>query len=556
MDELPHLASGIAHWKTNSFELYRVNPPLVRSVAAIPVLVAGADTESLSDWRSEPFDRPEFSLGRSFVEANGARSFFLFTLARWSCLPFLLLGGYVSFRWGRELYGPAAGFVSLTLWSVCPNLIAWGATICPDAPAAALGLWAGYTFWLWIRRPSWRTSFLAGAVLGLALLTKSTWLVLLGVWPAVWFASRFSQSSNRPSGRQLICILFVSIYLLNLGYAFSGSFRRLGEFEFISHSLSGQTMPDRTGNRFRNTILKHLPLPLPADFVIGLDQQQFDFEQGRWSYLRGEQKRGGWWYYYLYALAVKTPIGTLLLVAFAFVAPRLAPLRPTTPLDSLIILAPALTVLAVVSSYTGFNRYLRYVLPAIPFLIVWAGRAGCVFSPLAPRTTIVKAARCFVLACLAASAASSLWTWPHSMSYFNELVGGPRHGHRHLLDANIDWGQDLLRLKQWMDAHPEAQPLHVTFFGWVHPRIAGIDAPPVPRLLFNDQNKTDAGTLAQVTPGWYAVSVNYVTGYRHSDNNPPLYQWLTEFEPVARVGYSIWIYQLSEGDVQQFRARH
>jgi hypothetical protein len=290
--------------------------------------------------------------------------------------------------------------------------------------------------------------------------------------------------------------------------------------------------------------------------VIGLDQQQFDFEQGRWSYLGGEQKRGGWWYYYLYALVVKTPIGTLLLIAFALVAPRLAGLRPTNSLDNLLLLGPAIAVLAVVSSYTGFNRYLRYALPALPFLIVWAGRAGCLFSAAAPRTRILRAAQCFVLACLAASTASSLWTWPHSMSYFNELVGGPSNGHRHLLDANIDWGQDLLRLKQWVAAHPESKPLHVTFFGWIHPRIAGIEAPPVPRLLFNEDNKTDAGTLAQVIPGWYAVSVNYVTGYRHSDNNPPLYRWLMEFQPVDRVGYSVWIYHLSESDIQQLRARH
>ncbi len=28
----------------------------------------------------------------------------------------------------------------------------------------------------------------------------------------------------------------------------------------------------------------------------------------------------------------------------------------------------------------------------------------------------------------------------HSISYFNELAGGPENGSAHLLDSNIDWG--------------------------------------------------------------------------------------------------------------------
>jgi hypothetical protein len=38
---------------------------------------------------------------------------------------------------------------------------------------------------------------------------------------------------------------------------------------------------------------------------------------------------------------------------------------------------------------------------------------------------------------------SSLWIYPHSLSYFNESIGGPLNGPRHLLGSNVDWGQDL-----------------------------------------------------------------------------------------------------------------
>src|SRR5258707_13717548 len=41
-DEVGHLPAGVSHWRFQRFELYRVNPPLVRMVAALPVLFVDA----------------------------------------------------------------------------------------------------------------------------------------------------------------------------------------------------------------------------------------------------------------------------------------------------------------------------------------------------------------------------------------------------------------------------------------------------------------------------------------------------------------------------------
>ncbi len=60
--------------------------------------------------------------------------------------------------------------------------------------------------------------------------------------------------------------------------------------------------------------------------------------------------------------------------------------------------------------------------------------------------------------------ASSLWIYPHSLSYFNESIGGPLNGPDHLLGSNVDWGQDL-RYVLWsmevneFDAEPENRRL-------------------------------------------------------------------------------------------------
>lgn len=60
---------------------------------------------------------------------------------------------------------------------------------------------------------------------------------------------------------------------------------------------------------------------------------------------------------------------------------------------------------------------------------------------------------------------------PFSLPYFNELAGGSDNGHDHFLGSNIDWGQVMLRLKEWMDAHPDARPLRLAYSNHIDPGV-------------------------------------------------------------------------------------
>ena len=83
LNEPGHLVAGISHCKFNRYELYRVNPPLVRMVAALPVMATGYE-EDWSGFYDGPGARPVFRMGEQFVAANGERSYFLFMIARWA----------------------------------------------------------------------------------------------------------------------------------------------------------------------------------------------------------------------------------------------------------------------------------------------------------------------------------------------------------------------------------------------------------------------------------------------------------------------------------------
>jgi hypothetical protein len=261
--------------------------------------------------------------------------------------------------------------------------------------------------------------------------------------------------------------------------------------------------------------------------------------------------------YYLYGLAVKVPLGTWLL---ALLAVGLAWRRPDCRApwrDELLLLTPLVMVLALVSSQTGFNHHLRYVLPAFPFAFILIGRVG--------RLAVEGAGwlRGLAGAALAWSVTASLLVFPHSLSYFNELVGGPTRGAEHLVDSNLDWGQDVLLLRDWLRRHPEASPLGLAYFGGFDPRVAGIDyeLPPLGPVSGSDTIGPDA-ILRGPRPGWYAISVTLLRGYHYSAPNGTggqkyldahYFTYFQRFEPVARAGYSINIYRLTTEQANEAR---
>ena len=442
-------------------------------------------------------------------------------------------------------------------------MLAWGATICPDAVAAALGIVALYTFRQWLRKPSWELAAMAGVCLGLLPLAKLTWIIAFGLWPLMWclwiapdyFRTTEQPLLSNPPFRQLAAVVCLSLFTLNTGYMFEGTFRPLGQYVFVSHLLNEREIPENpksplTGNRFSGSWFDAIPVPLPADFVQGIDTQRYDFERGLPSYLRGEWANHGWWYYYLYALAVKVPLGTWCLAVLAIGATIFGRGYSASWRDEMLVLGPFVVILVLVSSQTGFSVHSRYVLPALPFLFVWMSKIGRVFEMrLFTRKRMAMAAT--IVLALTWSVGSSLAVYPHSLSYFNELAGGPTNGPKHLLGSNTDWGQDLFRLERWYQTHPEARPLYVAYWGAYPLQLTKIESAGHPRrgpdsdLLAENTSKTEYGPQ----PGWYALSVNEI--YEPSQS----YRYFQDFQPVALVGYSIYIYHITIDEANRVRKK-
>jgi hypothetical protein len=548
IDEPAHLVAGLSYWKTGRFDLYCVNPPLPPLIGALPVVL----TQPV--WDETPIEehligRPEFALGRRFLAENGERSLTLMMIARWACVSFSLMGALGCYFWARELYGRAAGFLAMGLWCPFPEVLAHGAVMTPDMPAAATGVWAGFLFWKWLRNPTWKVGAIAGLLLGVALLSKTTWLILLGIWPILWLGFRLTSWREMTArrwteeGGQLASSLAIGLVVVNAGYLFQGSFQPLGEYEFLSGALSGGPPRNEAewqpGNRFRGSFVGALPVPLPAPLIRGLDLQKSDFEVYRPAYLRGRLCHPLPWWFYEYAALVKWPLGFWLLLWMSLLSKRSVSRR-----DLVALLAPALAII-LLTMHEGTPGYLRYLLPAMSFLIVWCSGLARNLAGGSLRYSLP------VIGAMAWLAAGSLYVYPYSLSYFNEIAGGPSNGASHLLDCNIDWGQDLYELKRWLDGHPEAGTIHLAYHGSVDPRLAGID--------FHSIEPPDGAAEKdwRPAPGWYAISAHALRGgfsdiYDEQGGFRvavvPSLAVFQRFRPIARAGYSILIFRIEMTD--------
>ncbi|WP_233200260.1 ArnT family glycosyltransferase [Blastopirellula marina] len=537
-------------------------------VATIPILAFGSE-QDWSRWGDASNTRPEFQVGPDWIAANRERSVWLTTIARFSCVPFAVVGGLACFLWARDLFGYHAGLLSCALWCFSPNILAHASCVTPDAHAASMGVTAQYLYWRWLRRSTWTNAAIAGVILGLALLTKLTWIVLLLIWPVAWIAycllrpsdkigskeSRFS----KPMGLQIIVILGLGIHTLNSVYAYDGTGTRLGDFSFRSSTLSGNAF-GTTSNRFVDSLVANVPMPFPDQYIYGIDAQKHDHELHPATYLHGTVYRHGFWYFYIYAMSLKMPIGTTLL----FLLATLLALRTHHLSDDIVIASPFITILAVASMETDYTAHFRYVLPALPFAFVWISRLAPFVIPAKPYLTLT------VVSLAGLSIASSLSCAPHWISYFNEFAGGPAGGRFFLANSNLDWGQDLLFYKSWRDRNRSLPTPGLAYYGMLNPKDIGIEFVDVPEWIPYDGAAPDEAVLGgpsdlmnpDPAPGWYAVSVNLIMGHpgriyladgqrRYLER--PHYAWLQALTPVDSAGHSILIFHVTEDDIRRLK---
>lgn len=546
VDEVGHPVAGIAYWERGDFFIYHHSPPLLRLLMAAPVMAAAPEMD-YSRAIDSTERRVEHDVGRDFMFANAGRYHGLLMRARAVTILFTILGGWLLYRWARELYGSGGGVLALGLWSTEPLVIAHGGLATTDVASSVLGLAGAYSLWRYLQEPS-RARLLGFSLLtGLGLLAKFSLLLLLPVYLVTWLLSPGGRHAAAKARLQIAgSFVLIVLLVVNLGYGCQQTFRPLGEFQFTSSGLSGKA-PGSLGNRFEESLLGTLPIPVPAQYLLGLDAQRADFERGWTSYLRGKTRQYGWLHYYLYCFLVKTPPGSLVLFVLGLSLGFRKSMRRKS-YEEVLLVAPIAVTYLVLSLNVGINHHYRYTLLCYPFMCLATARLGAYLAQNKNRL-----ARAVIGGSLFLNLVGLASVHPQELAYFNNFVGGSELGHNHLADSNIDWGQDLIRLKRWQEANPQASPLGLAYHSVVDPEVYG--------LRYTLAPSTSAGGPR---PGWYAISVNQFLGlpFVNPDGQGTLrqapsnsFRYFQEFQPVARAGYGFFIFHLKPHQVAKVRTK-
>jgi hypothetical protein len=534
MDEQNHLARGLALWQTADPRFSLEHPPLINATSALPNLLLMPPIHLPTDDPSWETPGGWYIFAEKMVWAYNRdigidRLFFLARLP----IVFLTLGlALVGYRLAYEMWGRQAAMLATLFILFDPNVLAHGRYNTTDLGGTAFLLLAVLLVWRMWQVDSWHWQRWLWAALGLGLAFGSKLSILVFVPILAVMAVLPLYGRRFPDTRGVIRRILqlgsaglVSILLIWILFAFEWK-----PFFFKAESL--QWLNQYSG-------------PMPT-FWAGIEQVLgFSVGGERASFLNGQFSPVGFPNYFVVAFWVKTPLAISLMIPVAALV-LLAQKR--TRAQAIFLLATAVLYF-LITLQSSLNLGYRHLMPMLPFLHVLiagvageqGGRGARGQGSLAPDVLRITPCAAFISLLI-----STLAIHPHYLSYFNRAAGGPENGRNILVDSNIDWGQDLLRLRQWM-ADNGVEQVKLGWFGTADPAYYGINYQPMPGLgrqefhslwyppPFNPENPE---------PGVYAISVS--SWWESHWDTKITYPWFRARPPDDRVGYSILIYKVDE----------
>lgn len=549
-DESFHLLTGYRFLKTASLTLSCEHPPLAELIAAAPLLALDL---RLPGPHLEAGDEAQAAKEREFLYANRYPAETILLWARSAALLWVLLLGGLIVWWTRRHFGPVAALAALLVLACDPAFLAHGHYTDNDVPVAFCLLAAVLSWNAFLKGGRMSSAALCGVMTGVAMSTKYSSLLLFPMYVLLYGVSWWRQSGGfrhslvhlTKSMTVLVGTMFLVVFVI-----FRFEFRPLMPMELMENpepiSVKILKRPDVLGGmtasilkhperlRLLDTLVQHTPIPA-ASFFRGLFLVTKHGSGGHPTYLLGQYSLRGWWYYFPVVIAVKTPVGILLLFLLAAMLAARALLRDgwraatgklkrCSP-DWYALTIPPLFYFAI-SLETHINIGIRHLLPMYPFLFIWV--AAVVFS--LSQGSVGNWGRRVAAVCIALGIAETALAFPTYLGFFNIPSGGSRMGMNYVVDSNLDWGQDMKRLKTYLTQRNVERPC-VSYFGIGTPDDYGIRWQPVP------------GTLAEAQAAGCVVVMSN-TQFVFDGGDQRSYQWLRGLTPTDLVGTSFRVYRL------------
>lgn len=569
VDEGAHIAAAYSYLHYGDYRLNPEHPPLIKDLAGLPLRFMNLSfPDNEAAWTAELNGQWNSGLNFLYHIGNDAQAILF-----WARLPILLLAvgfGIVLYRFVLHRWGKAVALLTLFFYALSPNIIAHAHYVTTDLGASVFMFLALMGYIRFIERPDGPNLFLLSLGLAGAQLAKFSSVVLypilllvtIGVviaWkqPRGWVA-RVRLYVGGLVAASALSIIWVWMYYIPHVMRMPHDVQE----RLISGSLNGRTAG--VANDLI-TLSHYLPLKSLVQYLLGLAMVFGRVTNGSITYFNGEVSDQSFRLYFPEIFIIKTQVAFLALglIALGLMLVRLyrrdlirvigATIREHLALFTLGFFAVCYFVMSVAGN---LNLGIRHILPIyVPLFILVAVATVKTARRLAG--TRWRVASASVLAPLLTwYAVATLWIYPSFTAYFNELIGGPDNAYKYVSDSSVDWGQDLLRLKQYVNAHPEITHLALDYFG-------GADA----RYYFCERTYDSGGLLIENTDGYDCTDSVYESW--HPENGPYAgqyiavsetflendrwysiqrgdkgYEDLRNMRPIAKIGYSIYLFKL------------
>jgi hypothetical protein len=364
-DEPVHVACGMEWLQGGTYACDLQHPPLARVAVALGPYLKGL---RLAREGNAPDQRPKsiYEDGNAILYSEG-QYWSNLTWARFGTLPFLVLLCVVTFLWARRWFSEAAGFWAVLLLVCTSPILGHAGLATNDVACAAGAALALYQFLRWLEQPRTARWLWWGFATAFAVLCKFSNIPFL----VTCFAVGLMVARRGDLRRRFAQISLAACLVLALAWiAYRCQVNPPAEFYGQHHPVIDSMISSRPLLHSVWNSVMTTPLPL-SEAMIGVLDLFVHNAVGHDSYLLGQWSQSGWWYYFPVVLAVKTPIGLLLLSAVGFAvvlrgwrsgaskAPWQQILTVMFPIVILLVCLPA-----------RINLGVRHILPIYPLLAI------------------------------------------------------------------------------------------------------------------------------------------------------------------------------------------
>lgn len=413
-DEIGHYQEGLAALTKNHFTISPNSPTFVPQLSALPTVFG---LNKLVESKPYPSDQLIFSR-----------------------LVIILLTVFIAisiYFFALSLFDQITALLSVIFFLFEPTIFAHAHYITLDIGFTLLFFLAYWLFFLFINKPSYLLGIPSGFSLGLVIASKVTGIGFFAII-ILFFTFLRKKLIKKKMNLSYFLLFFISV-LAGIWFTYRFTYGTLGGFTEggfrFSNKIYNQlhSYNSYIADVFRQSL--SMPLPL-GDFPrILKNAYVFNLNAKSAFFLGKTRESSGLLMLLLFIL--KTPIPLLILFILGIK-------RIYKEKNLLVVLIPLMSVFIFVF-FSKIDLRLRYLMPLYPFLAIIAARG------VSTSIKRYKRKRLYFLLLIIWFLLSIKVSFPYAISYANEasnLLGKP---YLIFSDSNIDWGQGLIVLKDYVD---------------------------------------------------------------------------------------------------------